>query len=111
MGTNLRKLCAEWRDCKVPAGVLLFAKKLDQMSSAELENKASAFTSCLLPCDAVLSNKGRTLPTPLVFSPKQPVLYHARGLKGWLDGNLSTLLGFFGGGLGGWEGVVVTIVF
>lgn len=49
------------------AGVLLFTKNLDQMSRAELEHKANAFTSYLLPCDAVLSNKGRTLPTPPGF--------------------------------------------
>lgn len=42
LGTNLKKLCAESRDCKVPVGVLLFAKELDQTSGAEHENTTSA---------------------------------------------------------------------
>lgn len=60
------------------AGVL-FTKNLDQMNRAELEHKANAFTSDLLPCDFVLSNKGRTLPTPPGFLLQAA---HARSCKG-----------------------------
>ena len=81
MGTNLRKLCAESRDCEVPVGVLLFAKELDQMSSAEPENTARTPTSCPLLCDAALGDKGRSYPLPRVLSSRQLVALSRKGSR------------------------------
>jgi hypothetical protein len=71
LGTNLRKLCAESRDCEGLLGVLLFANELDQKSRAKHENTASAPTSCLpppAPRDAVLG-MGTPWPAPPDSSP------------------------------------------
>lgn len=81
MGTNLRKLCAESRDCEVPVGVLLFAKELDQMSSAEPEKAARTPTSCPLLCDAALGDEGGSDPLPSVLSSRQLVAVSRKGTR------------------------------